>query len=622
MEKTVVLPEMYLPFSQYSQGEIKLHEFQVRIKEILNIKEDSLIIHAPTGAGKTFAFLLPLTMDFRDKFVDPKILIIAPTNALVYEIYESISKEKYKLNLSGDTHADIWTAKDLGNWWMRMEDVAKSLDSNDIIVSNPDIISLIVSGYYAHADDNRMKQWSRIFRKIHLLIIDEYDSYPEEEMAKLLSFIVLARSSGNTGIKYLFASATPSKKFEQMLNQFAISFTRYDEHPVMSMPLSGGRKFRGKLSVTFTDKSLMSSAEEELHADRKWRTLFLADHVTDAEMIIDKIMRYSPSDPILEITGINTRSPDKKEPSGEERFIVATNAAERGLNMRVQIAHIEPGMYFENFRQRFGRVARGEEGKLYVHVDQEIVRQMPDEISSDEELFLKLETLKPSRDVYITKVKRVSSAFMYLVYKSSAGPLKEQVRNYLMHDKYFKWFDEFDRLIEEFSQHGKEVFDNEDIECLNKWWLDYLRAYGFFRGKSINVKVILPRIDNKRSVMDIVWLKKKTEYDPPDPNSENIYRIKCYSISPKKVSLRFKLCKEFNISETDLRDAKVLISKWQHEFEEFFDDHRIRVEMSGNTKLKDVIKRIEELLPRILEPMYPSLLPPTEVEVVDNDLFI
>ncbi|MEM0136271.1 MAG: hypothetical protein QXU18_13775, partial [Thermoplasmatales archaeon] len=478
-------------------------------------------------------------------------------------------------------------------------------------------------GFYAHQDDRRTKQWSRIFRKISVMMIDEYDSYTEEEVAKLLSFIVLAKGTGNKGVKYVFTSATSNGKLRELLVKLGISFSQYDEKPVLEMPPSGGRMFRGKVSLIFTDESLISSVEKEIQEGQKERTLFLFDHVADAERAIAKTMDKLPDEPVLEITGLNTRSYDRREPTGDERFIVATNAAERGLNMKLGVAHIEPGMYLENLRQRFGRVARGKEGTTYVHVDSEVVKQMPFEISSDEELFSKLESLMPTKDFYLTKVERVLSAYIYLVYKSSIGSLKAQVGSITSKGKYFEYFKRFDDLVQVFKKSAGEILDPKDIECFEKWWLNYLSAYGFFRGQSLNVRVILPRIDHKQSVMDIVWLKKWTEYEPPNPDdSEHIFTVKSYHETPRKVVLQFNFCGKFPVEEKDFRDPSAYRSKWMEKLLGFFEDHRRDIAVYGDEKLRDCVDEMKLLIPTILEPLYPTIIPPAEVGEIGDELFL
>ncbi|MEM0136287.1 MAG: helicase C-terminal domain-containing protein, partial [Thermoplasmatales archaeon] len=366
------------------------------------------------------------------------------------------------------------------------------------------------------------------------------------------------------------------------------------------------------------------SVEKKIKEYDKKRTLFLFDHVADAERAIDKIMNKLPNEPILEITGLNTRSNSRRKPTGDEKFIVATNAAERGLNMKLEVAHIEPGLYLENLKQRLGRIARGESGTTYIHVNTDIVKQISTEISSDEDLFLKLEPIKPgSRDFYMTKVERVLSAYLYLVYKSSIGSLKFQVDSITFKGDCFSDLKKFDSLIPVFKESAGEIIDKKDIKCIEEWWLGYLRAYGFFRGQSTNVKVALPRIDHKQSVMDIVWLKKWTEYEPPEATDpERIFTVKSYRDLPRRVALQFNFCGKFTIDESVFKDSSSYRSTWEKQLNDFFDRYELDIQIYGNEKLKNCVAEMKKLIPGILKPLYPTIIPPVEVGELKDELFL
>lgn len=624
MEKTIVLPESFLPFSEHSIGGIRLHEFQVKIMNVLSQKDDCLLIQAPTGSGKTFSFTLPLMGDFSGRVDDPKELIITPTNALAHQIKDDISN-----GLEGSNKkpkVSVWTARTLGSsWWNRTEEIVRSLESSDVIVSNPDIISLFVAGFYLLPGD-RAKQWTRLFRRISVVFIDEYHSYPEEEVAKVLSFIILAKATGNSHVRYVFTSATPNSKIADLLTDLGITYSQFAEvpYPIGSSP--DMRKFRGEVSVTFTDEKLMDSLNDVLKKIPDGRMLFLADHVADAEMMIDRIMKALPGEPVWELTGIETRNPNRRKPTGKERFILATNAAELGLNMDVDVAHIEPGMHLENFKQRFGRVARGKSGELAVHVDSEIIKQIPDGISTDADLFTVLEQSLPGKDFYITAVKKVMSAYLYLVYKKSRQGVPEQVESMENKGPLFNVFKEFDRLANKMKALGKNIFDEETLQQWDKWWYGYLRAFSFFRGQSTDVPVALPRRDRKETTFDIIWLLRNTcsEIMETPGNKKGKYNILEYLPTPEEVILHYNFLTRFTVKwqgggTAFVKDVK---SKLVGQFNAFLNDYRVDINMSRNRELIESIEKMKNLFPKVVEPIYPTLLPPDEVKKVVDEIFI
>ena len=123
---------------------IRLHPFQVEIKNVRNQNEDCLFVDAPTGAGKTLAFSLPTFCNFLT-FRRLKTLIISPTNVLIHQteadIMEEIKKNKSLSNVEIKVlNRNSILQKDLIK---RGEEIRHSFQHFDIIISNPDIISLI-----------------------------------------------------------------------------------------------------------------------------------------------------------------------------------------------------------------------------------------------------------------------------------------------------------------------------------------------------------------------------------------------------------------------------------------------------------------------------------------------
>jgi hypothetical protein len=459
------------------------------------------------------------------------------------------------------------------------------------------------------------------------VFIDEYHSYPEEEVAKILSFILLAKATGNSHVKYVFTSATPNSKIADLLTDLGITYSQFAEMPSLAGSLQDMRKFRGEVSVTFTDEKLKDALEGVLKEMPEGRTLFLADHVVDAEMMIDRAMEELPGERIREMTGSETRNPDRKEPTGKERLIMATNAAELGLNMDVDLAHIEPGLHLENFKQRFGRVARGKSGELVVHVDKEIISQISDDVSTDADLFAALEQSLPGKDFYITAVKNVVSAYLYRVYRMSRQGVPEEVESIRNKGPLFYAFKEFNDLVEKIKVLGKDIFEEKDLQQWGKWWDGYLEAFSFFRGRSTDVPVVLPRRDRKETTFDIIWLLKNTcsEIMETPGNKKGKYKIIEYLSSPEEVVLHYNFLKQFSVKWQGggVAFVKDMKSKLREQFNAFFDEYRVDIELSRNREfIEGIEKKMKHDFPKVLEAIYPTLIPPDEVNKVAEETFI
>ena len=105
------------------------------------------------------------------------------------------------------------------------------MKKNDIVITNIDIISLYISGYYYcylknknRINIEKITSWNNsLFEKIKLFFIDEYHTYDEESLAKIISLILISKAT-NSDIKFIFTSATPNKKIMEIIKNYNIDF--------------------------------------------------------------------------------------------------------------------------------------------------------------------------------------------------------------------------------------------------------------------------------------------------------------------------------------------------------------------------------------------------------------
>jgi CRISPR-associated helicase Cas3 len=613
MEKNIKIPESYLEYSNESFDGRRLHKFQLEIRDVLKQDEDCLIVKAPTGAGKTYAFGLP-TAEEKSYLRRPKTIILAPTNSLVQEIFENIEKEFDKISV------EKWTGPSMKKWKKKYMEIPDSLANSDIIVSNPDIISLIISSLYvrnSHLDrTDRLRQWTDLFRKGSLMIIDEFHSYSEQEIAKIMSFIILAKETGNSHMKFILSSATPNNKIESLMKKLGITYRSVNSKPMSRIDnLHKFRPLKGPINIVFTDVNIIDSVFSEVPANGK--TLFLCDHKIDAEKIIEKLNSLNAKD-IDERTSFENKNKFRKKIENAT-YVVATNAAELGLNLDVDISHIEPGLFLENFRQRFGRIARnGKSGILYVHTTSEKVSQIKEGLMDEDQLMIELENLFNKKEFYLEKTLNALSAYIFMVYKSTPN---EFIKEFIIKSKHkgdlFDSFSIFDENIEKLTGVNLRTSSNMKVLCwLKDWWIEYLRSFGYFRGMSRNVEVELPREDHKRTEEDIAWIKRNTVYDR---EKSGLFLVRQYLDTPNRVKLTFKspIYKDNVVLEqVDLNDHSRLVKKWKEAFDDLFEN-RINEFVPS-----EILQKLQKYLGSVLKPMTQDLLKPIDVEEVENDLFL
>ncbi len=170
MERNYVLPPQFIKFGDEIINGRRLHSFQSALAHVMEQKEDCLIINAPTGAGKTFAFGLATGCSSDNPFGGKvvKTLILSPTNALISQTFKDLSEEWESQLLVGS-----FSSRDLRSAGSKRGlEIMERIRNNDITVTNPDIISLLIAGQYhwASRDSRKERQWSDVFKNISVMI--------------------------------------------------------------------------------------------------------------------------------------------------------------------------------------------------------------------------------------------------------------------------------------------------------------------------------------------------------------------------------------------------------------------------------------------------------------------
>lgn len=156
--------------------------------------DNDLIACAPTGSGKTIAFLIPILQKFgssskQAKSSGIKCLIVSPTNELASQIYQNLDILSKGLNLKTSI-----LSKQLAN---KLVEKQVNSDKYDIIVTTPlRLIDLI-------------KKEAINLTKVQNLIIDEADKLFEQGFLEQTDTILASLSSKNLQ-KTVFSATIPS----------------------------------------------------------------------------------------------------------------------------------------------------------------------------------------------------------------------------------------------------------------------------------------------------------------------------------------------------------------------------------------------------------------------------
>lgn len=608
----------YLPYSNRRFLDKDIHDFQESMQDLFSSKSDCLFISAPTGTGKTFAFGLP-TFSEPNVFQRRKTLIIAPTNLLINEMYENLSELKRQNAEIEDVNIKKLTGKDLiqRSLIKREEEIQQSFINNDILISNPDIISLLVSGfYYSNARKgqnfriNRLKNPQDIFSKLDVIIFDEYHRYSEEEIGKILSFIVMSRLTGNR-MKAIFTSATPEEKVMHILEGMGLTCKALRVNTTAEKT-EHSRKVRGSVVIRFSDKYMLNELESS-DLSAAIRRLYLFDHKVDAERAVNFLIGAGiAQSEIQELTGFMQRSTTKKEYTNKERFVIATNAAEQGLNLNVDVAHIEPGLYLENLSQRYGRIAReGASGDITIYVDGDVLKNLPEKVDSFKELEESLRSIFRTKETYASRIKTHYAAFMSLcAIRSVRERLKEQIVELFqmssdkMMQSIFWNILNFDHMVGDITTSSK--LSRVDSQALREWWEEFLSAIGYFRGQSSSVVVNIARsVGSITTTEDLKWVKKWCQYEHPvEKNGE--FLVKSFYSVPMPLNLKYDVpLGSFFVNETEFRSREKFRSKLIEGFNEFIDD-ALEDEIPDTNAFRLAFEKVSGIV-------YPEMLVPKEI---------
>ncbi len=623
MEKSYIFKPQNIQFTDTIFDKKQLHSTQKAMLEMGDMKEDCLLIHAPTGSGKTYGFGLPSLWYDDKRLFDgslPKTIIIAPTNALIYQTESDLKKDWAHKKLK----VEILFAKNIvANGWNRALEIYGRIRDADIIITNPDITTLLLSNYYYRDEDPniRLRQWSDLFKNIRFMIFDEYHLYTEDEIGKVISFILMSKATKNN-LKTCFSSATPNNLIKKVLEEkYSLKCKEVTQELVEEEAEEiNYRKVKGTLRVTFTDKNISDSLNEVIHDTR--HTLYIFNDLKTNLEAQEKLEKSGIA--FGSFTGLDTKRGQKEAP--EDRIILATNKAELGLNLDIELAHIEPGFYAENFWQRFGRSARkGKDGEIVVHINADIIKNLPADIKNYEDFVEHMDKVLIDKKMYSSKIINHVGAYLYLVKIRSnrilAGQI-ESVMSNLPGENMYKAFEKAEILLNEIKQISEKNQDvaPEIIESVDKWWNGYfLPAFGRFRGQSLDV-LYSSHISSQEEPVEysLKWIKANCILGEHDHfNGRVIYKSIGFFDTRRTLELYYQrpsdLTDYFRIDGKSLYGNNEHQDVWKSKFNDLLkltkDDDEL------NCKMREFVELFNN---KIIWCIHKDLLAPKGVEVIDN----
>jgi hypothetical protein len=356
--------------------------FSYAQNKLIQSKSPIRICGAPTGAGKTYAFLELAKTEL--------VFFVVPTQALAKDIKKTaIEKAKLpRVEIWDFTTTLAWIKQGKEPWQVRKGHLEQMAAKGGIIIATLEALANLVLGKPGLKNVNTGVL--DLLWKINHLVFDEAHTLNERAfglvhfMITLIAYMHLKNPAYAPKLSLL--SATHSNLFTDFMKAgdlpdgFIDSFDEQIENTDYDRPI------HGDVEVAFHDKPLLEMVEElapTLVPQLKDKSLlliydtlakFVADENTLARIFFDSC-RLAPNQIIL-INGQDKQTPYSWGSSGfdggraplpRHKIIIGTSAVEMGVNFQVNQAIIEQGIDAAALLQRIGRVARGADcGKVEV----------------------------------------------------------------------------------------------------------------------------------------------------------------------------------------------------------------------------------------------------------------
>lgn len=566
--------------------ECRLHEVQKRMKLDFAQLPEFTIITAPTGTGKSYAFPFPVLNSKQkikniDEPGDVAGLIVLPTNALISELTASFKRTYPHLNINQITgpELDKYEIKGYARWQKAIE----IAENSDLVITNPDIINYAMhGGYHQWISHNKTgdTRFSRFLDTFNYLIFDEYHLYDEAQIANILTLVKLreyflpnsaSRKEDVQGIRFFFVSATPEEGLKKILESEEYEYEEIIEEIIADS--SEARQIHGTLEVEFVDsndiKALIRAKIPEMkEVIQKQKILLILDNLRDVQEMEKELQPYFSKYTIYCSTGYVSKEENHQDKIKAANLIIATNKAEVGVNYDVEYCIMQPGKYFQNFVQRFGRVSRGDlDGKIIVYIEQKYskLKRLFRE-TNNINYYDFLETMREmmqGRRFYTERVPMYLGEYLWCIQYNIMRYQERDVWKYLkrrMNEENFfqgkvyaryKLFNEIDCKINELikcslainyvrttEKNLKPILSKIEKRCPTTWkwvvwWKNYLDTYLAFRDGSKVVK-IYDRIRGEELDYSLDWILQHKVIEDVTILQTEPYEIVKYTVGDLK----------------------------------------------------------------------------------------
>jgi len=329
-----------------------------------------------TGEGKSLAAYLPLL------YRNQQIVAMYPTNELIQDQHASLPKYAQSLQTRMPANALMFSAeitrlmREHENT-MRMEEVRRLLERNALLLTNPDLVHLMMSHQYGW-EHLRKELPVTIGANFDYFLFDEFHVFGVPQVISVMNMLgylnINYRDKQAERKKFVFLSATPSKLMNGLLERGGLRYRRI-EGSYRSSQQDGYHCILQpcdlqlhEIGQDMTTEQWIEEHLEEIHGFFKQhpgsKATVLVYSVATARRLYARLKDYFKSRGISvgENTGLTHR--DDRRDSYEQDLLVGTTTVDIGVDFHINYLIFE-AFNAGSFLQRFGRLGRHDEYPAY-----------------------------------------------------------------------------------------------------------------------------------------------------------------------------------------------------------------------------------------------------------------
>jgi CRISPR-associated endonuclease/helicase Cas3 len=365
------------PDSRYQYDSMRLLKHQVATWEAINDPDIDIVFNtAMTGDGKSLAAYLAAFEEQK------QIIAMYPTNELILDQYGSLTKYEALLNRRLPSHASMYSTEitrlmRIHDTTVRLEEVRKLLTRNALLLTNPDLVHLIMSHQYG---------WGHLRKELPVVVgqyfdyflFDEFHVFAVPQVIAVMNMLgylnVNYRNNPNERRKFVFLSATPSKLIHGLLERGGLRSKRI-EGSYISEAREGFRSIlqpcKLHLHETGPDRSTEAWIEEHLEEIEAFfrtypdaKAAVLVYSVATARRLFRVLKEYFEPRGITVGENTGLTSPQERAESRKKQILVGNTTIDIGVDFHINYLIFE-AYNSGSFLQRFGRLGRHAGYALY-----------------------------------------------------------------------------------------------------------------------------------------------------------------------------------------------------------------------------------------------------------------